>query len=177
MEGWSRWLKVAHIITLPPSPPPQTHTRTSETVCLFFRQKRSVNLFPEYVKICQPKILLTLHKVCILLTLKHCGNFVCKIWPLAIFFQNFGQERWLVIDVIDKFRHWRHSGFSLVCWWFTFVRGYRGKQNLINPFVLNVTFFYPQKISENFTVFWCFQGVKKGCVGNKWVNWLKSAWY
>lgn len=112
MEGWSRWLKVAHIITLPPSPPPQTHTRTSETVCLFFRQKLSVNLFPEYAKICQPKILLTLRKVCILLTLKHRGNFVCKIWPLAIFFFKIlvrkGDWSWtsltgFVIDVILVF--------------------------------------------------------------------------
>ena len=24
--------------------------------------------------------------------------------------------------------------------------------------------------SENFTVFWCFLGVEKGCIGNEWVN-------
>ena len=28
----------------------------------------------------------------------------------------------------------------------------------------------PLKISENRKVFWCFQGVGKGCIGNKWVN-------
>ena len=40
---------------------------------------------------------------------------------------------------------------------------------LVNPFVLNAPFLYPPK-TENLTVFWCFQGVEKGCTGNKWVN-------
>ena len=40
----------------------------------------------------------------------------------------------------------------------------------LNPFVPNVPFLYPLKTSNNFTVFWCFQGVEKGCNGNKWVN-------
>ena len=31
-------------------------------------------------------------------------------------------------------------------------------------------FLYPLKISENFTEFWCFQGVEKGYIGNKWVK-------
>ena len=26
-----------------------------------------------------------------------------------------------------------------------------------------------EKTSEKLTVFWCFQGVEKGCIGNKWV--------
>ena len=34
----------------------------------------------------------------------------------------------------------------------------------MNPFL------YPLKISENRKVFWCFQWVEKGCIGNKWVN-------
>ena len=37
-----------------------------------------------------------------------------------------------------------------------------------NPFVLNAPFLYPLKTSENRTVFWCFQGVKKGRIGNEW---------
>ena len=42
---------------------------------------------------------------------------------------------------------------------------------IINPFVpTNASFFYPLKISENRMIFWCFQGVEKGCIGNKWVN-------
>ena len=39
-----------------------------------------------------------------------------------------------------------------------------------NPFVPKVTFLDPLKTLENLTVFWCFQGVEKGCIGNKWVK-------
>ena len=39
-----------------------------------------------------------------------------------------------------------------------------------NPFVANAPFLYHLKASENSTVFWCFQGVEKGCIGNEWVN-------
>ena len=35
----------------------------------------------------------------------------------------------------------------------------------INPFVLNAPFLYPLKTSENLTVFWYFQVVKKGALG------------
>ena len=31
-------------------------------------------------------------------------------------------------------------------------------------------FYNPLKSSKNFAVFWCFQGVEKGCIGKKWVN-------
>ena len=41
--------------------------------------------------------------------------------------------------------------------------------NYINPFVPNTPFPYDLKISENLKVF-CFQGVEKGCIGNKWVR-------
>ena len=37
-----------------------------------------------------------------------------------------------------------------------------------NPFFLNALLLYPLKTSENFTVFWCFQRVEKGCTGNEW---------
>ena len=49
------------------------------------------------------------------------------------------------------------SSFSLP--WFSF-----------NPLVPNVPFLYPLKAPENRKVFWCFQGVEKGHIGNKWVN-------
>ena len=39
-----------------------------------------------------------------------------------------------------------------------------------NPFVSNAPFLYTQKTLVNLTVFWCFQEVEKGCIGNKWVN-------
>ena len=40
----------------------------------------------------------------------------------------------------------------------------------INPFVSNAPFLYPLKTTENLAVFWCFQGVEKGCIWKKWVN-------
>ena len=42
-------------------------------------------------------------------------------------------------------------------------------KSYINPFFPNAPFLYLQKTSENFTVFWCFQGVEKGCIENEWV--------
>ena len=44
----------------------------------------------------------------------------------------------------------------------------------LNPFVRNAPFLYPLKISENPTVFWCFQEVEKGCIGNEWVKTIHS---
>ena len=41
---------------------------------------------------------------------------------------------------------------------------------MLNPFVPNAPFYYPLNTSENLPVFWCIQGVEKGCIGNKWVN-------
>ena len=55
-------------------------------------------------------------------------------------------------------------------------QGVRGKiippsiQIWVKSFVPNVSFLYPLKPSENLKVFWCFQGVEKGYIGNKWVN-------
>ena len=42
--------------------------------------------------------------------------------------------------------------------------------SLFSPFVPNAPFLYPLKTSENLAVFWCFQGVEKGCIGNEWVK-------
>ena len=39
-----------------------------------------------------------------------------------------------------------------------------------NPLAPNLPFLYPLKISEIITVFWCFQGVEKGCIGKELVN-------
>ena len=43
---------------------------------------------------------------------------------------------------------------------------------LINPFVSNAPFLYPLKTSENLTVFWCFQGLEKGCIWKERVKLL-----
>ena len=40
----------------------------------------------------------------------------------------------------------------------------------VNPFVPSVLFLYPLKTSENRKVLWSFQGVEKGCIGNKGVK-------
>ena len=39
-----------------------------------------------------------------------------------------------------------------------------------NPFVPNASFLYPLETSENRKIFWCFQGVEKGYIGNKWIK-------
>ena len=41
---------------------------------------------------------------------------------------------------------------------------------MLNPFVPNSPFFYPLKTPEDRKVFWCFQGIEKWCIGNKWVK-------
>ena len=41
---------------------------------------------------------------------------------------------------------------------------------MLNPFAHNAPFLYPLKTLENVTAFWCFQGLEKGCIGNKWVK-------
>ena len=46
-------------------------------------------------------------------------------------------------------------------------------QMLLNPFVPNAPFFYPLKTSGKLTFSWCFQGVERGCIENKWVNTCK----
>ena len=43
-------------------------------------------------------------------------------------------------------------------------------RSCIYLFVPNAPFLYPLKASENHTVFWCFQGIEKGGIGNEWVN-------
>ena len=39
-----------------------------------------------------------------------------------------------------------------------------------NSFVPDAPFLYTLKTSENLNIFWRFQGVGKGCIGNKWVK-------
>ena len=53
---------------------------------------------------------------------------------------------------------------------------YPPSKSIFNPFFPNAPFFDPLKTSENRKVFWCFQAVEKGCIGNKWVNMLQTEW-
>ena len=43
---------------------------------------------------------------------------------------------------------------------------------VFNAFVPNAPFLYSLKTSESRKISWCFQGVEKGCIRNKWVNTL-----
>ena len=45
---------------------------------------------------------------------------------------------------------------------------------MFNPLVPNAPFLYPLKTSENLKVFWYFQAVWKGCIGNEWVTWYMN---
>ena len=47
----------------------------------------------------------------------------------------------------------------------------------LNPFFPNAPFLYSLKKSENLTIFWCFQGVEEGIIGNKWVNRISLRYY
>ena len=58
--------------------------------------------------------------------------------------------------------------FIVIFWKFNFMWSYT-KIYILNSFVPNAPFLYPLKISEKSTVF-CFQGVEKGCIGNKRVK-------
>ena len=51
------------------------------------------------------------------------------------------------------------------------VSFYYSSTFLLNPFVANAPFLYPLKSWENRKVFWCLQGVEKGCIESKWINW------
>ena len=44
-------------------------------------------------------------------------------------------------------------------------------------FGVNAPFLYPLKTSENLSVFWYFQGVEKGCAGNKRFNRIRILWH
>ena len=48
---------------------------------------------------------------------------------------------------------------------------------LQKKFVPNAPFIYPIKTSENITIFWCFRGVEKECIGNRCVTRLsRTTW-
>ena len=43
-----------------------------------------------------------------------------------------------------------------------------------NPVFPNAPSLYPLETSENLTVFWCFQGIEKECIGNEWDNMFRN---
>ena len=87
----------------------------------------------------------------------------------------------LVLALISLFsfqRPWGSVAFKKLMWkWSTFVSTtllMKTKIKKINPFVPNAPFLYPLKTSENLTVFWCFQGVGKRCIGSKWIKFTNN---
>ena len=75
---------------------------------------------------------------------------------------------WKPLTFFHKKIHLRClTGFEYVPQYFTVLR--------LNPFVSNTPFLYLLKTSENLTVFWCFQGVEKRCLGKEWVN-VETYW-
>ena len=80
-------------------------------------------------------------------------NFI-EIWiPLQVFFKDFVSVS--IKHIFQNISEWFLTPLHLL--------------KLIHLFPMH-PFSSPLKISENLTVFWCFQGVEKGCIRNKWVN-------
>ena len=74
----------------------------------------------------------------------------------------------LITTTILRNRNWL---LRIYIFWYIFS----GIRNLlINSFVRNAPFLYPMKTFKKITVFWCFQKVKKGCIGNKWIKSLRK---
>ena len=85
------------------------------------------------------------------------------LWHMAgITLRKYSQELFSVILVYPVVI-WKHTIWKKLL-------GIMSFSMILKPFVSNVPFLYPLKTSRNLTVFWCFQGVQKACIGNKWVN-------
>ena len=73
------------------------------------------------------------------------------------------KKKWLLFCVYDEYRKYiasyLHTWNAKISWTF-----------FLNRFVPNAPFIYSLKTSENRKVFWCFQRVGKGSIGNKCVN-------
>ena len=112
-------------------------------------------------------------------TLSVCGNpgYICvkwlhDCWNAAYW---YGTKQYLLrYSIHQKFALWLRKSVSL----WERIKGqirpycFQGRAFLqmkiftkmqFNPFVPNAPFLY-------LTVFWCFQGVEKGCIGNEWVK-------
>ena len=107
----------------------------------------------------------------------------------SVMLEGKGAERHLFI-ASKNLRKWVRSGrLNVFLFWLSQLKGliklshtycpiYRTLKgtlilvawiNFFNPFFPSATFPYALKTSENRKVF-CFKGVEKGCIGNKWVN-------
>ena len=101
-------------------------------------------------------------QICISVPLKHyilCAYLICLTFDRAY----LNRILWVLDNIVLLFCLFRFTSNCLKC----------TKDYNFHPFVPNAPFPYPLKTSENTKVFWCFQGVRKGCIGNKCV---KKTW-
>ena len=121
-----------------------------------------------------PHILLKYYSVFFLI-----GHMVCLIarWtfyelicvqPMSCIWTCLSTCTW--VAGVCFFHKWNSFIVSIMFFNSVFIlRLWFSVKTYFNPFVPNETFLYPLKTSENLTVFWCFQGVEKICIGREWV--------
>ena len=85
-------------------------------------------------------------------------NFIKK--TTQVFFENIA--KFLRTPISKNFCE------RLLLWWDDYWDFHH-----LNPFAPNGPLLYSLKTSENLRVFWCFQGVEKGCIRSEWIKlWL-----
>ena len=85
-------------------------------------------------------------------------------WGFSVQFSTDAKINFCMSDISHPTKYNKIRGFKIFSVTYFFLQ--------TNPFVPNAPFLYPLKTSENLKVFWCFQGVEKRCIGNKWVKLL-----
>ena len=102
--------------------------------------------------------------------------FIATEQPRSFFwccFQRFGRISLSHLKIFRWFWTYWKKIFVLNFVWISMAYDFNrivSKIFMLNPFVPNPPFFYPQRISKNLTVFWSFQGVEKGCIENERVK-------
>ena len=105
------------------------------------------------------------------------GKHLC--WSLFLIKRETGVFLWILRNFYEQLFHRTPLAAAFFVWsmgWclkltrFLTTKWQNSIKILLNPFVPNAHFLYPLKASENLMVFWCFQGVQKGCIGNKRVK-------
>ena len=97
-------------------------------------------------------------KLCKSIKLKYIWKFIIKLLCLAFLIR-------IGTGCVSRVRN--HCRLQI---FFQGVQKWNTGVKKINPFVPNAPFLYLLKTSESLTLFWCFQGVEKGCSGNECVK-------
>ena len=77
------------------------------------------------------------------------------------------QYKYLRRNILQKVQTWVFDRLLNPPLWFWHLGS---NSNVLDPFVASAPFLYPLKTLENRTGIWCYQGVKKGCIGHEWVK-------